>query len=210
MQQEIKSRVVGVDISIKRTTYAIVDVRGNIHASDHFPTTDYTTANDFITALSEKIITMTEANGGYEQIRSIGVSSPSANFLTGCIENAANLPWKGIIPLGAMLRDRMGIAVAVGNDAHVSALGEYSYGCAHGMNNFIIVSLGHGIGSCIYPMARYTLAPMALLARLVTPVLSTMAVNAAADATDVWKHTVLRRASSRQLRKCLSSLTSLH
>ena len=150
MQQEIKSRVVGVDISIKRTTYAIVDVRGNIHASDHFPTTDYTTANDFITALSEKIITMTEANGGYEQIRSIGVSSPSANFLTGCIENAANLPWKGIIPLGAMLRDRMGIAVAVGNDAHVTALGEYSYGCAHGMNNFIIVSLGHGIGSCIF------------------------------------------------------------
>ena len=150
MQQDIKSRVVGVDISVKRTTYAVVDVRGNILASDHFPTSDYVNVNDFVTNLSEKIIAMAEATGGYSHIRSVGVSAPSANFLTGCIENSPNLAWKGIIPLAAMLRDRMGLAVALGNDAHVTALGEYTYGCAHGMNNFIIVSLGHGIGSCIF------------------------------------------------------------
>jgi len=150
MEQNIKSRVVGVDISIKRTTFAIVDIRGNILARDHFPTNEYPNVNDFVTALSEKIIMLTEENGGYDKIRSIGVSAPSANFLTGCIENSPNLPWKGIVPLAALLRDRMGIAVAVGNDGHVTALGEHTYGSAHGMKNFIIVTLGHGIGSCIF------------------------------------------------------------
>ena len=150
MEDSTKSRVVGVDISVKRTTYAIVDVRGNIIAQDCFPTNDYSDVNDYIAVLSEKIVELTEANGGYESIRSIGISSPSANFLTGCIENAANLPWKGIVPLAAMLRDRLGIAVGVANDAHVTALGEHAYGKAHGMNNFIIIALGHGIGSCIF------------------------------------------------------------
>ena len=146
----IKSKVVGVDISNETTTYAIVDVRGNIFAEDSFPTEDYPDVNDFVTTLSEKIVTLVEANGGYETIRSVGVSAPSANSVSGCIENAANLPWKGIVPLAAMLRDRMGLAVALSNDAHISALGEYTFGSAHGMKNFIIVSLGIGIGSCFF------------------------------------------------------------
>ena len=150
MEENIKSRVVGVDISIKHTTFAIVDIRGNILARDQFPTNEYLNVNDFVTALSERIIMLAEENGGYDKIRSVGVSAPSANFLTGCIENSPNLPWRGIIPLAAMLRDRMGIAVALGNDAHVTALGENTYGSAHGMKNFVIVSLGHGIGSCIF------------------------------------------------------------
>ena len=150
MEENIKSRVVGVDISIKHTTFAIVDIRGNILARDQFPTSEYLNVNDFVTALSERIIMLAEENGGYDKIRSVGVSAPSANFLTGCIENSPNLPWRGIIPLAAMLRDRMGIAVALGNDAHVTALGENSYGSAHGMKNFVIITLGHGIGSCIF------------------------------------------------------------
>jgi glucokinase len=94
---------------------------------------------------------MAEANGGYEVVRSVGVSAPSANYLTGCIENASNIPWKGVIPLAAMLRDRVGLAVALGNDAHATALGEHVYGSARGMENFIVVSLGHGgVGSCFF------------------------------------------------------------
>ena len=150
MEQKIKDHVVGVDISIKRTSYAIVDVRGNIIAKDFFATNEYQNVNDFISALCERIIAITEANGGYENIRSIGVSAPSANFLTGSIENAANLPWKGIIPLAAMMRDRLGLAVAVGNDAHVTTLGEHAFGSAHGMRNFIVITLGHGLGSNIF------------------------------------------------------------
>lgn len=149
-ENNIKTKVVGVDISNESTTYAMVDVRGNILAEDAFPTEDYPDVNNFVTALSEKIVTMVEQNGGYETIRSIGVSCPSASTVSGCIENAANLPWKGIVPLSAMLRDRIGLAVGLSNDAHISALGEYAFGSAHGMQNFIIISLGVGIGSCFF------------------------------------------------------------
>ena len=149
-QCNIKTKVVGVDISNELTTYAIVDVRGNILAEDSFPTQDYPDVNNFVTSLSERIVMLVESNGGYETIRSIGVSSPSASSVSGCIENAANLPWKGVVPLSAMLRDRIGLAVGLSNDAHVSALGEYTFGSAHGMRNFIIVSLGVGIGSCFF------------------------------------------------------------
>ena len=149
-EYNIKTRVVGVDISNERTTYAVVDIRGNILAEESFMTGDYPDVNNFVTALSDKIVTLVEANGGYETIRSIGVSSPSASSVSGCIENAANLPWKGVIPLSAMLRDRIGLAVGLSNDAHISALGEYTFGSAHGMKNFAIVSLGVGIGSCFF------------------------------------------------------------
>ena len=149
-EYNLKTKVVGVDISNELTTYAIVDVRGNILAEDSFSTMDYPDVNNFVTALSEKVVMLVEGNGGYETIRSIGVSAPSASSVSGCIENAANLPWKGVVPLAAMLRDRMGLAVALSNDAHISALGEYTFGSAHGMKNFIIVSLGIGIGSCFF------------------------------------------------------------
>ena len=105
VEHNIKSKVVGVDISNELTTYAIVDVRGNILAESSFPTSDYDDVNNFVAALSENIITLVEANVGYENIRSIGLSAPSASSVSGCIENAANLPWKGIVPMAAMLRD---------------------------------------------------------------------------------------------------------
>ena len=146
----IKSRVVGVDISNESTTYAIVDVRGNIIAESSFPTEDYPDIGNFVTHLSEKIVELVEGNGGYETIRSIGVSAPSASSVSGCIENAANLPWKGVIPLAVMLREQIGLAVGLSNDAHISALGEQTFGMAHGMRNFIIISLGVGIGSCFF------------------------------------------------------------
>lgn len=149
-EQKIKNRVLGVDISVDYTSYAIVDVRGNIIARDGFSTMDYDNVTDYVSELTERVIMLAESNGGYENIRSMGISSPSGNFLTGCIENAPNLHWKGVIPMAALLRDRLGIAVALGNDGHLSALGEHVFGCAHGMNNFISMSLGHGIGSCIF------------------------------------------------------------
>jgi glucokinase len=107
--------------------------------------------NNFVEALSERVIMLAENNGGYESIRSVGMCAPSANYLTGCIENSPNMPWKGIVPIAAMLRDSIGLAVALGNDAHVTALGESSFGVAHGMDNFIVVTLvGSGLGSCFF------------------------------------------------------------
>ena len=151
MSNTVKNRVIGIDVRLNRTTIAVVDQRGNILATDSLLTTDYPDVNNFLTVLSERIIVIAEANGGFENIRSVGISAPSSNYLTGCIENAANMPWKGVIPLAAMLRDRIGLAVALGNDAHITALGEHVYGAAHGMQNFIVVSFGHGgLGSCIF------------------------------------------------------------
>ena len=147
----IKTRVVGIDVRVEKTTFAVVDIRGEIVAQDYFPTTDYPDVNDFVQALAEKVLVLVEENGGYESIRSVGISAPSASSISGCIENAANLPWKGVVPLAAMLRDRMGLAVALANDAHITALGEKAYGSAHGMKDFVVVSISHGgLGSCFF------------------------------------------------------------
>ena len=146
----VKKRVGGVDISLDATTYAIVDVRGNILAKDSFPTEDYPEINGFVSALSERIIELVEANGGYETIRSVGISAPSANYMLGSIMNSPNMPWKGVVPLAALLRDHMGLAVAVANNSHVVALGEQAFGSAHGMRDFIVITLGTGMGSCIF------------------------------------------------------------
>jgi len=147
----IKTRVVGIDVREGRTTYAVVSIRGEIIAQDHFRTSDYPEVTDFVKALSERVIALIEENGGYESVRSVGISAPSANYLTGCIESAANMPWKGVVPLAAMLQDQLGMAVALANDAHITALGEKAYGSAHGMKDFIVVSISHGgLGSCIF------------------------------------------------------------
>lgn len=150
IKSTIKTRVVGVDIGCETTTYAIVDVRGNIIAKNSFKTGDYENVNAYISALCDHVVELILANGQYEDIRSMGISAPSANYMTGNIEHSGNLPWKGEIQLSALIRDRLGLAVAVANDAHVKALGESTYGCAHGMKDFIFITLGLGFGSCMF------------------------------------------------------------
>lgn len=149
-QKTIKDRVVGIDISKLTTTYAIVDIRGNILAKDQFPTVDYPDVNDYVAVLSEKLVTFMLENDAIDKVRSVGISAPSGNFKTGCMENSPNMPWKGVIPLAAMLRDRLGLAVAVANDGHVIALGEQQYGSAHGLSDFAIVTIGHGLGCSVF------------------------------------------------------------
>ena len=77
MNEELKSKVIGVDISIERTTLAIVDIRGNILAEDYFVTSDYQNINEYVAELSDRLYMLMENNGGYEKIRSIGISAPS-------------------------------------------------------------------------------------------------------------------------------------
>jgi len=148
-QGKIKTRVVGVDIGLERTTTAVVDIRGNILGKDDFPTSDYPNISDFASVLCDNIITLVQAHGGYETIRAVGISVPSGNYRTGCVVNSPNMPWKGVVPMAAMLRDRIGLAVSLGNNAHVRALGEQTYGAAHGLKDFILITLGTGMGSCL-------------------------------------------------------------
>lgn len=150
----MKTRVVGVGISLAKTSIAIVDIRGNIIATDSFPTGDHPLIGDYVSSLSEHILTLVETNGGYETVRSVGISAPSGNFLTGSIVNSPNMPWKGIIPLAALLRDRLGLAVALANNAHVMALAEHAFGAAHGMKDFLVISMGGGVGSSFFSDGR--------------------------------------------------------
>ena len=150
IQNGIKTRVVGVDISLERTSIGIVDIRGNIIATDCFVTSEHPYIGDYVSVLCEHILNLVEQNGGYETIRSVGMCSPSGNYRTSSIENAPNMPWKGVVPLAAMLRDRLGMAVALANNAHAMALGEQTFGAAHGMRDFAVISIGHGLGSCFF------------------------------------------------------------
>ena len=150
IQNGIKTRVVGVDISLERTSIGIVDIRGNIIATDCFVSSEHPYIGDYVTVLCEHIMNLVDQNGGYESIRSVGVCAPSGNYRTSSIENAPNMPWKGVVPLAAMLRDRLGMAVALANNAHAMALGEQTFGAAHGMRDFAVISIGHGLGSCFF------------------------------------------------------------
>lgn len=146
IKAEARTMVVGIDISVEETTCAIVDLRGNILSVRKFITEAYPNINHFVSKLCEEIIALIEDSCGIEKIRSVGISVPSGNLSTGCIENASNLPWKGVIPLAAMLRDRLGIAVALGNDCQAAVLGEHSFGAGHGMQNVCTISIGYGLG----------------------------------------------------------------
>ncbi len=150
----MKTRVVGVDIRLSKTTCAVVDIGGNILDTNSFATADYPIVGDYVSVLCQHILTLVEANGGYESIRSVGISAPSGNFMEGSMVNSPNMPWKGVVPLAAMLRDQLGLAVALANNAHVTALGAHAFGAAHGMRNFAVVNIGSGVGSCFFSEGR--------------------------------------------------------
>jgi glucokinase len=90
-----------------------------------------------------------DADGGIDQIRGIGVGAPNGNYYSGTIEYAPNLPWKGVIPFAKLLSDKFGVPVALTNDANAAAIGEMTYGIARGMKDFIMITLGTGVGSGI-------------------------------------------------------------
>lgn len=154
IRTETKNMVIGIDISLGETTCAVVDIRGNIIAMSKFNTCEYSDVNKYASVLCNEIMKLIDGSCGIENIRSVGISAPSGNLLTGCIENSPNLPWKGSIPLAAMLRDRLGLAVALGNDTHAVILGEYTFGCGHGMKNFGIVAIGNGLGNALFTSGK--------------------------------------------------------
>jgi len=92
---------------------------------------------------------LVEVHGGIDLIRGVGAGAPNANYYTGNIENAANLPWKGIVPFARLISERMGVPCRITNDANAAAMGEMTYGVAKGMKNFIMITLGTGVGSGI-------------------------------------------------------------
>ena len=147
MKSELKPNVVGIDIGGTNTVFGIVDVNGNVLASNSIKTQAYPKLEDYINALGDGLLELISKNGGAEKINGIGVGAPNANYYTGNIEHAANLPWKGIVPFAKMLSDKVGLPVALTNDANAAAIGEMKYGAARGMRDFIMITLGTGVGS---------------------------------------------------------------
>jgi glucokinase len=105
--------------------------------------------DDYVEAGAEAIKEMLHGIGGIEKVRAMGIGAPNGNFYRGTIEHAPNLAWKGIVPLAQLFSDALGIPVALTNDANAAAIGEMVYGVAKGMKNFIVITLGTGVGSGI-------------------------------------------------------------
>ena len=141
-----KPYVVGIDIGGTNTVFGIVDARGTIIASSSIKTAGYPTAAEYADEVCKNLLPLIIANGGVDKIRGIGVGAPNGNYYTGTIEFAPNLPWKGILPLAAMFEERLGIPTALTNDANAAAIGEMTYGAARGMKDFIMITLGTGVG----------------------------------------------------------------
>lgn len=144
-----KPYVIGVDIGGTNTVFGIVDKRGQIIRSGSIKTSIHAQVGDYLNELTDALKEMIEETNSNDLIKGIGVGAPNGNFFKGTIEYAPNLRWKGVIHFTSMLEERIGIPVALTNDANAAAIGEMTYGAAKGMKDFIVITLGTGVGSGI-------------------------------------------------------------
>ena len=144
-----KPYVVGIDIGGTNTVFGIVDARGSILATGSIKTQKYTEITDYVNALHEELSRLLAQENVTDQIAGIGIGAPNGNYFNGTIEFAPNLPWKGVIPLAQMVREKFNIPVTITNDANAAAIGEMTYGAARGVKDFIMITLGTGVGSGI-------------------------------------------------------------
>lgn len=142
-----KQVVVGIDIGGTNTVFGLVDRDGNILAEDRLKTTHYDEAEVYVAALYEKIMVTRQKIAEEIEILGFGIGAPMGNINKGTIEYAAGLPWKGIIPLADLFKRHTDLPVVVTNDANAAAVGEMIYGGAKGMKNFVVITLGTGLGS---------------------------------------------------------------
>jgi glucokinase len=144
----MKEIVAGVDIGGTNTVLGLVDRKGSVLAEKSLNTTDYPEINDFVEALVLTINELLSGRAGYKLL-GIGIGAPNANYHKGTIELAPNLAWKGIVPLADLIRKRINVQVIVTNDANAAAMGEMIFGGAKKMKDFIVLTLGTGLGSGI-------------------------------------------------------------
>lgn len=145
-----RSYVLGIDIGGTNTVIGVVDARGNVIGATSLKTQIRPSFSEYVEDIHHEALNLLGTlDINIDEIQGIGVGAPNANFYNGTIENAANLRWKGVLPLADELHDKFGIPVACTNDANAAAIGEMTYGAAKGMKNFIMITLGTGVGSGI-------------------------------------------------------------
>ena len=147
----MKKYVIGLDLGGTNSVFGIVDAQGVIKATTSIKTAGFSDAKDYVDAAVKALAPIIEEVGGIEMIESMGVGAPNGNYYNGAIEYAPNIAWahEGVVPLADMFSERLGIPVALTNDANAAAIGEMTYGVARGMKNFIVLTLGTGVGSGI-------------------------------------------------------------
>lgn len=144
-----KPYVIGIDMGGTNTVFGIVDARGNVIASDSIKTAKHADINDYIDELHTELSRIIKANDAEGKINGIGIGAPNANYFTGVIEDGVNLPWPTPIPLADLVSQKFGIPCLITNDANAAAIGEMTYGAARGLKDFIMITLGTGVGSGI-------------------------------------------------------------
>ena len=144
-----KQIALGIDIGGTNTKYGFVNHRGEILEKGTIKTDDYEKVEDFIDALYDKISPSMKNHSNQARFDGIGVGAPNANYYTGTIEQAPNLRWKGIVPFAELMTKKFGLPCKMTNDANAAALGEMMFGAARGMKDFIMMTLGTGVGSGI-------------------------------------------------------------
>ena len=145
---ESNELAIGIDIGGTNTKYGVVNHRGQILQQGELKTEDYPEVNDFINGLYQTLSPVIESLQK-SKFQGIGIGAPNGNYYTGTIEYAPNLKWKGIIPLAKLISDKFNLPAALTNDANAAAVGEMMYGAARGMKDFIMITLGTGVGSGI-------------------------------------------------------------
>lgn len=140
---------IGIDIGGTNTVFGIVDHRGDISYRGAISTRKHNNVTDYIEELYQALLPAIEEVGGMNAIRGIGIGAPNGNYYNGTIEYAPNLPWKGVIPLAQVMTEKFGVRCSLTNDANAAAVGEMMYGVARGMKDFIMITLGTGVGSGI-------------------------------------------------------------
>jgi glucokinase len=140
---------IGIDIGGTNTKFGLVNHRGDISYHGAILTHKHEKIEDFIDDLYQALEPAINDSGGLEYIRGIGIGAPNGNIYKGTIEYAPNLRWKGIIPLAELIGKRFGLPARLTNDANAAAVGEMTYGSAKGMKDFIMITLGTGVGSGI-------------------------------------------------------------
>ena len=144
-----ESLAIGIDIGGTGTKFGIVDRNGNVLFSGNISTRGHGTVEAFIDELYNHLSVLIEKAGGSGRMRGIGVGAPNGNYYSGTVEYAPNLPWRGIIPLAKLIQNRFQLPAILTNDANAAAIGEMMYGAAKGMKDFIMITLGTGVGSGI-------------------------------------------------------------
>ncbi len=146
----MKPYVIGMDMGGTNTVFGIVDARGQVIASDSIKTKKHSKFEDYVADLHQSVMRLLEDNDAVDKIKGIGIGAPNGNYYTGEIVDAPNLPWGKVVPLAETISKVFdSIPVAITNDANAAALGEMTYGAARGMKDFIMITLGTGVGSGI-------------------------------------------------------------